>query len=206
MLLRTKLLIHPVTLVTRYGVFAAIVVATIVTGWTTLAGHRTGWLFLPLAALTVLGIWNILQTRHSLMRNYPVIAHMRWLSEELRPFLRQYIVEGNLEGRPYSREQRSLIYQRAKREVDAHPFGTQLDVYNTDYEWITHSIAARHVDPKTFRVEVGGPQCARPYSASLLNISAMSFGALGANAIEALNLGAKQGGFYHDTGEGSISP
>jgi len=204
--LRTTMLIHPVTLVTRYGVFAAVLIATIITGSMALGSRHVLWAFLPLLFLSGVGVWNLLQSRHSLLRNYPIIAYVRWISEELRPFLHQYIVEDNLEGRPYSREHRSLIYQRAKNEVDVHPFGTELDVYGDEYEWVAHSIAARHVDPKTFRVEVGGPQCSKPYSASLLNISAMSFGALGAHAVEALNLGAKLGGFYHDTGEGSISP
>lgn len=204
--LRTTMLIHPVTLLTRYGTFVAILIATAVTFVLLTKGWHVRWAFYPLLVLSVVGIWSLFQTRHTLMRNYPVIALVRWVSEELRPFLRQYIVESNLEGRPYSREHRSLIYQRAKDDVDVHPFGTELDVYSDEYEWLSHSIAARHVDPNTFRVEVGGPQCDKPYSASLLNISAMSFGALGANAIEALNLGAKLGGFYHDTGEGSISP
>lgn len=200
------MLIHPVTLFTRYGVFVAVLIATAITGSMVLGGRHALWIFLPLLFLSAVGVWNVLQRRHSLLRNYPIIAYVRWISEELRPFLHQYIVEDNLEGTPYSREHRSLIYQRAKAEVDVHPFGTELDVYGEEYEWIAHSIAARHVDPKTFRVDVGGPQCTKPYSASLLNISAMSFGALGAHAIEALNLGAKLGGFYHDTGEGSISP
>ncbi|MEJ8574808.1 FMN-binding glutamate synthase family protein [Microbaculum marinum] len=200
------MLIHPVTLVTRYGTFAAIIIAALVTGILVAKGWHVRWLFYPLLFLAAVGIWNLFQNRHTLLRNYPVIAYVRWISEELRPFLHQYIVESNLEGRPYTREHRSLIYQRAKADVDVHPFGTELDVYGDEYEWIAHSIAARHVDPKTFRVEVGGAQCSKPYSASLLNISAMSFGALGAHAIEALNLGAKLGGFYHDTGEGSISP
>lgn len=206
MKLRTTMLIHPVTLLTRYGTFVAVVIAAIITGTMVQHGWHMRWLFYPLLILSIFGVWCLFQTRHTLMRNYPVIALVRWVSEELRPFLRQYIVEDNLEGRPYSREHRSLIYQRAKDDVDVHPFGTELDVYGDEYEWIGHSIAARHVDPKKFRIEVGGSQCSKPYSASLLNISAMSFGALGAHAIEALNLGAKLGGFYHDTGEGSISP
>ena len=206
MKLRTTMLIHPVTLLTRYGTFVVITLAAVITTSLALGGRHYWWIAIPLLILTAIGIWSLFQSRHSLMRNYPVIALVRWISEELRPFLHQYIVEDNLDGRPYSREHRSLIYQRAKDDVDVHPFGTELDVYGEEYEWLTHSIAARHVDPKTFRVEVGGPQCDKPYSASLLNISAMSFGALGAHAIEALNLGAKLGGFYHDTGEGSISP
>ena len=197
---------RPVTLFTRFGLFAFVILGTIVTAGFLGEARFVKWLFLAFLFLTAVGVWNLIQTKHSLMRNYPVIAYVRWISEELRPFLRQYIVESNIEGRPYSREHRSLIYQRAKATMDVHPFGTELDVYEEDYEWVAHSIAARKVEPKGFRVDVGGPQCTKPYSVSVLNISAMSFGALGANAIEALNLGAKRGGFYHDTGEGSISP
>ncbi len=197
---------RPVTLFTRFGTFAFVILGTIVTAGLLGEARFVKWLFLIFLFLTGVGIWNLIQTRHTLMRNYPVIAYVRWISEELRPFLRQYIVESNTEGRPYSREHRSLIYQRAKEALDLHPFGTELDIHESDYEWLAHSIAAREVDPDDFRVDVGGPQCSKPYSVSVLNISAMSFGALGANAVEALNLGAKKGGFYHDTGEGSISP
>lgn len=197
---------RPVTLFTRFGTFAFVILGTIVTAGLLGEARFVKWLFLIFLFLTGVGIWNLIQTRHTLMRNYPVIAYVRWISEELRPFLRQYIVESNTEGRPYSREHRSLIYQRSKEALDLHPFGTELDIHGSDYEWLAHSIAAREVDPKDFRVDVGGPQCSKPYSVSVLNISAMSFGALGANAVEALNLGAKKGGFYHDTGEGSISP
>jgi len=197
---------RPVTLFTRFGTFAFVILGTIVTAGLLGEARFVKWLFLIFLFLTGVGIWNLIQTKHTLMRNYPVIAYVRWISEELRPFLRQYIVESNTEGRPYSREHRSLIYQRAKEALDLHPFGTELDIHESDYEWLAHSIAAREVDPDDFRVDVGGPQCSKPYSVSVLNISAMSFGALGANAVEALNLGAKKGGFYHDTGEGSISP
>lgn len=164
-----------------------------------------GGLFLTVPLL-LLGIYDIFQTKHSLWRNYPIISHIRWLFEDLRPYLRQYIVEDNLEGTPYNRDQRSLIYARAKGDDDFHPFGTKLDVNAHDYEWLAHSVSPALIIDSDLRVNIGGPQCLKPYSASVLNISAMSFGALGANAIEALNLGAKQGNFYHDTGEGAISP
>lgn len=158
---------------------------------------------LPLLALAA---YDYAQTAHTLMRNYPLSARFRWFFEDLRPFLRSYIVESDLEGRPFDHDTRALIYARAKNEVSVHPFGTELDVYSEEHEWIGHSIAPSRNVAGDFRVEVGGPQCTQPYSASILNISAMSFGSLGANAIEALNLGAKKGGFYHDTGEGAISP
>ncbi|HEY0269545.1 MAG TPA: FMN-binding glutamate synthase family protein [Sphingomonas sp.] len=149
---------------------------------------------------------DLAQSEHSLRRNYPGSARFRWFFEWLRPFLRAYVVESNLDGRPFSIEDRALVYARAKGEVDSHPFGTELDVYSSEYEWLAHSMAPAMTAPGETRVLVGGDQCTKPYSASRLNISAMSFGSLGANAIEALNLGAKIGGFYHDTGEGSISP
>ncbi|EQB10669.1 FMN-binding glutamate synthase family protein [Sphingobium lactosutens] len=164
------------------------------------------WALLLFGPILLVALIDLFQTRHSLRRNYPVSARARWFFEWLRPFLRAYIVESDLDGRPFSHDERSLVYARAKGEVDAHPFGTELDVYSDEYEWLAHSIAPSHNAPKETRVHVGTDQCSRPYSAARLNISAMSFGALGAHAIEALNLGAKQGGFYHDTGEGGLSP
>ena len=160
------------------------------------------WLLVPLLAIAA---WDFVQTRHTLRRNYPLVARVRWFMEDLRPFLRAYVVEGDLDGRPFNHDERALVYARAKGELDAHPFGTELDVYSDEYEWLGHSIAPNEKAPESWRVKVGGPQCARPYDASLLNISAMSFGALSANAILALNQGAKLGGFYHDTGEGGLS-
>jgi glutamate synthase domain-containing protein 2 len=157
----------------------------------------------PLAALA---LYDLFQAHHSLRRNYPLTARVRWLFEWLRPYLRAYIVESDLDGRPFSIDERALVYARAHAAEDAHPFGTELDVYSGEYEWLAHSMAPSPDAPADSRVMVGGDQCARPYSASRLNISAMSFGALSANAIEALNLGAKLGGFYHDTGEGGLSP
>ena len=156
--------------------------------------------------LLLLALIDLVQTTHSLRRNYPLTARFRWLFEDLRPFLRSYIVEGPLEGRPFDRVARSLVYARAKKQEDAHPFGTELDVYSDEYEALCHSINPNANAPKRTRVTVGTEQCSKPYEAARLNISAMSFGALGDHAIEALNLGAKIGGFYHDTGEGGLSP
>jgi hypothetical protein len=164
------------------------------------------WLLLVFAPLLVFALVDLFQTHHSLRRNYPASARVRWFFEWLRPFLRAYIVESDLDGRPFSHDERALVYARAKGDVSTHPFGTELDVYSDEYEWLAHSIApSRHAEKYT-RVTVGTEQSSRPYKAARLNISAMSFGALGANAIEALNLGAKIGGFYHDTGEGGLSP
>jgi len=171
------------------------------------AAHpRTLWLLLLFAPLLFFAVIDLVQPHHSLRRNYPVLARARWFFEWLRPFARAYLVESDLDGRPFSREERSLVYARAKGDVDTHPFGTELDVYSDEYEWLAHSMAPSKHAEKYTRVHVGTDQCSRPYQAARLNISAMSFGALGANAIEALNLGAKMGGFYHDTGEGGLSP
>jgi len=147
------------------------------------------------------------QRRHALIRNYPVIGHVRYLLEFIRPEIRQYFIESDREAAPFSRQQRSLVYQRAKGDSDKRPFGTQLEVQALGYEWINHSIAPTQLAGHDFRVRVGeaGNGCTQPYEASVFNISAMSFGALSANAVLALNGGAKKGGFAHDTGEGSIS-
>jgi glutamate synthase domain-containing protein 2 len=164
------------------------------------------WLLILFLPLLITALIDLLQPHHSLRRNYPASARFRWFFEWLRPFLRSYIVESDLDGRPFSHDERALVYARAKGEDSAHPFGTELDVYSDEYEWLAHSISPSRNVEKYSRVHVGTEQCTRPYQAARLNISAMSFGALGANAIEALNLGAKIGGFYHDTGEGGLSP
>jgi glutamate synthase domain-containing protein 2 len=163
------------------------------------------WPLLATVPLALIGTWDLLQSRHSVLRNYPVSAHLRFIFEGLRPELRQYFFESNLSGTPFSRDQRSLVYQRAKNTVDKKPFGTELDVYAQGYGWLNHSAAPAAVSHQPFRIEIGGADCSRPYSGSVFNISAMSFGALSANAIRALNHGAKRGGFAHDTGEGGIS-
>ena len=164
------------------------------------------WGFVVVVPLLLIALWDMVQTSHSLRRNYPLSARFRWLFEDLRPFLRSYIVEGPLDGRPFDRVARSLVYARAKHQEDAHPFGTELDVYSEEYEALCHSINPNPKAPKRTRVTVGTEQCSKPYDAARLNISAMSFGALGNHAIEALNMGAKIGDFYHDTGEGGLSP
>ncbi|MBC7603526.1 MAG: FMN-binding glutamate synthase family protein, partial [Ramlibacter sp.] len=154
--------------------------------------------------LIAVGIRDLRQTRHAVLRNYPVIGHMRFLFEYIRPEIRQYFIEGDADGTPFSRSQRSLVYQRAKGEPDNIPFGTQLDVTRQGYEWINHSMFPTTLASSDFRITIG-PSCAQPYIASIFNISAMSFGSLSGNAILALNKGAKLGNFAHDTGEGSIS-
>ena len=154
--------------------------------------------------LVGLGFRDIRQSQRSVLRNYPVIGHLRFLLEFIRPEIRQYFIEGDNDAAPFSRQQRSLVYQRSKGDSDKRPFGTQRDVSALGYEWINHSLVPSQVDSHDFRVLVG-PTCAQPYSTSVFNISAMSFGALSANAILALNAGARRGKFAHDTGEGSIS-
>ena len=160
------------------------------------------WLF---SGLVGVGIHNLVQTRHSILRNYPIIGLTRFFLESTRKEMRQYFLESDTDGTPFSRNKRSVVYQRAKQQLDKRPFGTTLDVYHPGFEWLTHSAAPKMPDPAGFRILIGGPDCTAPYSASVFNISAMSFGALSANAIRALNAGALKGGFAHDTGEGSIS-
>lgn len=163
-----------------------------------------GSTFLLCAILLGIGVYDLCQTKRSVLRNYPIIGHMRFMLEFVRPEIRQYFIESDNEATPFSRAQRSLVYQRAKGEPDKRPFGTQLDVHGEGYEWMNHSVAPTKVASHDFRITVG-PNTQQPYSMSVFNISAMSFGALSANAILALNKGAKMGGFAHDTGEGSIS-
>lgn len=171
----------------------------------TMAALFLPWVLLVLAPLTLVAIYDFLQGNHTLRRNYPLAARIRWIMEDLRPFFQAYVVEGDLEGRPFSHQERALVYARAKGDLDSHPMGTELNVYSEEYEWLSHSIAPNSSAPDEWRLPIGGPDCSQPYSSSLLNISAMSFGSLSARAIEALNKGAALGSFAHDTGEGSIS-
>jgi glutamate synthase domain-containing protein 2 len=191
--------------ITRFTVFGATIVLTLLC----VAGLLLSpWFLLGVAAfgaLAALGTYDMLQGSHSILRNYPVLGHMRFLFEGIRPEIRQYLIESDADEEPFSREQRSLIYQRAKGVEDKRPFGTRRRVYDSGYEWLTHSAFPRHIDSHDFRVTIGGPDCRKPYEASIYNISAMSFGALSGNAILALNKGAAKGGFAQDTGEGGIS-
>ncbi len=199
----------------RYTVLALCMASTVLGLIAALAWGHWWWLVPVIAVvLSVVGAMDLRQTRHAILRNYPVIGHMRFLLEFIRPEMRQYFIEGDHEALPFSRAQRSLVYQRSKGEPDSRPFGTLLDVSMPGYEWVNHSMAPTKLDSQDFRVWIGGtPEqplsgkdvCTRPYHASVFNISAMSFGALSANAVLALNLGARTGGFAHDTGEGSIS-
>ena len=193
--------IYPV----RYTAFIASVVLLVLSLLASGLTSLSPWWPLLFLALTLVGIYDLRQTHHAVLRNYPVIGHLRFMLEYIRPELRQYFLESETEAAPFSRAQRTLVYTRAKSQADKRPFGTQLDVRAVGYEWINHSIAPSHIDSDNFRIRVGGASCQQPYDISLFNVSAMSFGALSANAIMALNRGARLGGFAHDTGEGSIS-
>ena len=161
---------------------------------------------LVVVVLFMLGLYDVSQRSHAIRRNFPVVGRLRYLFESVRPELQQYFVESNASGRPFSRDLRSLVYQRAKSVTDTVPFGTEKDVYELGYEWMNHSIVAKHPYDPSPRVVIGGPACTKPYSAALLNVSAMSYGSLSTNAIRALNRGAKIGKFLHNTGEGGLSP
>jgi glutamate synthase domain-containing protein 2 len=193
----------------RFVVYTLSIVLTVL--FAALASSDPGLRWLGILAvlfggLAALGTADLIQTRHAVLRNYPISAHLRFLLESIRPEMRQYFFEDEKDGRPFSRDKRALVYQRAKMQLDKRPFGTQYDVYSDGYEWLRHSVAPRPHAPDQFRVAVGGPDCEKPYSASVFNISAMSFGALSPNAIRALNGGAKKNHFAHDTGEGGFSP
>ncbi|WP_313646978.1 FMN-binding glutamate synthase family protein [Pseudomonas sp.] len=194
------------SLLSRYACFAACVLFTLAS--LPFVQHEWLWPFtLTTAILSLIGLFDLLQQRHAVRRNYPILGNIRYLVEAIRPEIRQYLLEADSDALPFSRAQRSLVYARAKNEVSDKPFGTLIDVYQSGFEFIGHSMRpAPLADPASFRITIGGPQCSQPYSASIFNISAMSFGSLSANAIRALNKGAKLGNFHHDTGEGSISP
>jgi glutamate synthase domain-containing protein 2 len=187
----------------RYACFALVAFATLIAAFCWAAKFVSGlWFFIGVGLLLV-GVRDVIQTRHAILRNYPIIGHMRFFFEFIRPEIRQYFIESDTDAIPFSRQQRAMVYQRSKNEHDKRPFGTQLNPYADGYEWINHSISPSVIASQDFRVTIGhGPMA---YSASVFNISAMSFGALSANAILALNKGAQKGKFMHDTGEGSIS-
>lgn len=186
----------------RYSVLTLVLIIGISLIWTPIL-----WSLLIILPLIALGVYDTYQSPRAIRRNFPIWGRLRYVMEDLRPKIYQYFIESDTDGKPFSRIHRSIIYQRAKHELDTTPFGTQLDVYENNYEWLNHSINALPMTTidKDPRVIVGGPDCTQPYSASVFNISAMSYGSLSKNAIAALNLGAKIGNFAHNTGEGSIS-
>ena len=197
--------LKPVNYPVRYTTFFIALAGLCFSLLLTVASGQGYWMCLLFAALSAVGVHDLLQTQHAILRNYPILGHMRFLLEFIRPEIRQYFIESESEAAPFSRAQRSLVYARAKGQSDKRPFGTQLNVDEAGYEWLTHSMAPTTIDSADFRVHVGNTACSQPYDISLFNVSAMSFGALSANAVMALNQGAKMGGFAHDTGEGSIS-
>jgi len=186
-----------------------LILAIALMGITLIAGLLlpiTLWSMLVSAPILVLGFYDFFQTRHSIRRNFPLFGRWRYWLELIRPEINQYFIESNLDGAPFSREQRSIVYQRAKNELDSVPFGMQHNMYEAGYEWINHSLSPKELEASHLRVKVGGPDCIQPYDSSILNISAMSFGSISKNAVLALNGAAKDGNFAHNTGEGGISP
>ncbi|MET8809201.1 FMN-binding glutamate synthase family protein [Streptomyces sp. NPDC004546] len=192
----TRIVIIVLTLLAAFGAALAAAVADSPAWWFAAA---------PLAFLGALGAWDLLQRRHSVLRNYPVLGHLRFLMESIRPELQQYFIERNFDGRPFDRDVRSIVYERAKGTDAEEPYGTERDVYQPGYEYLVPSMAPCPVPETPPRVRIGGPDCVRPYDMALLNVSAMSFGSLSANAVLALNGGAAAGGFAQDTGEGGLS-
>ena len=171
-----------------FAVFAALAIGAVT------YFPKLQWIiFFAASALTLIGICDLVQSRHAIWRNYPIIGHLRFLFEKIGTKMRQYLFESDPDGRPFPRERRAIVYQHAKRELDKKTFGTQGDVYAEGHEWMLHSVAPALVTKELFRVTIGGPHCSQPYSASVLNMSAMSYGALSANAICTLNLGATWG-------------
>src|ERR1700722_2791551 len=199
----------PLPLQARFIVFTWVVLIAVALIFEFVTGHHSILIEIPLVifvALAVIGIRDVFQQNHSVLRNYPLTAHIRFILEEILPEIRQYFLESEKDGTPFSRDKRALVSQRAKKALDKLPFGTQNNVYSAGCEGPGHSRALKPVVEEPFRVGIGGPDCSKPYSASIFNISAMSFGALSSNAIRALNIGAKKGNFAHDTGEGGYSP
>lgn len=194
-MVRTVFIVTSLILITGVGLFSWFV-------------YPIWWAYFILGPLVLLGLYDIFQKKHTILRNFPIIGHFRYMLEGIRPEIMQYFVETDTEGRPFDRIDRSLIYRRAKNVTDTSPFGTQEDTYEHGYEWINHSIYAKspHECPIDTRVLIGGEECSKPYNASIYNVSAMSFGSLSNRAVEALNAGAKIGGFAHNTGEGGVSP
>lgn len=189
-------------------IYAGLLAMTVLVGALVAVWPQVAWLFVFVVIVWLVALYDSLQRHHALWRNFPLLGRGRWVAEALRPFIRQYFIESDTENTPIPRMFRSLVYERAKGDIDTNPFGTKIDTYHDGYEWMGHSLGAVNVeevdaDP---RVEVGGDACAHKYSASVLNISAMSFGALSNAAIRALNKGAKVGNFFHNTGEGGLSP
>src|SRR6476646_6295766 len=190
----------------RFFLGATVLVAGALVTLAAVLGGPGWWVLLAvIAALALLGVHDLTQRRHSILRNYPVLGHMRFLLEGIRPELQQYFIERNFDGRPFDRDTRTSIYERAKGVKDEQAYGTERNTGAIGYEWLMHSAAPMDPPKEVPRVKIGGPDCAKPYDMALLNVSAMSFGALSGAALTALNRGAAAGGFAHDTGEGGLT-
>lgn len=190
---------------TRQYTFVILLIVFASVGLVGLLWPPLWWSMLGIVPLLALGIRDAVQTKHTVLRNFPIIGHFRYMIEYIRPEIQQYLVESNLDAYPIEREYRSLIYQRAKGELETRPFGTDRDVYRPGYEWASHCTMPAPQLEEEPRLNIGGKDCKQPYSSSLLNVSAMSFGSISPEAILALNGGAKAGGFAHNTGEGGVS-
>ncbi len=190
----------------RRAFYAGSLATLVAIGLLSLRTPAVLWSLLVVVPLIGLGLLDAWQTQHAILRNFPLLGRARYMLEEIRPEIQQYFIESSLDAFPIEREFRSLVYQRAKGEASSHPFGTHHNVYGVGYEWAAHSMAGGIPIDKTTRVDIGGAECSKPYRSSFLNISAMSFGSLSPNAVMALNSGARQGGFAHNTGEGGVSP
>jgi len=193
--------------VIRYGAVALLTALAGVLLFLAIVGPWGWWI--PAAvvgAVAAVGICDLVQRKHSVLRNYPVLGHMRFLLEALRPEIQQYFIERNFDGRPFDRDVRTLIYERAKGTASELSFGTERDIDDDGYEYLLHSTAPVDPPEEPFRVRIGGPDCKKPYDIALMNISSMSFGALSGNALRAMNNGARKGRFAHDTGEGGLTP
>lgn len=164
------------------------------------------WSFVVIVPILLIGLWDLYFSSNTILRNFPFFGHFRYLFLSISPEINQYFVENNTEGKPFNKIQRNMVNKRADKKLETHPFGTEEDVYRGNYEWVPHSIYPKQKKDSAPRVRVGGPDCRQPYDAAILNISAMSYGSLSATAVRALNFGAKSGGFYHNTGEGGLSP
>lgn len=163
------------------------------------------WILVILGLLIAQGLHDAFQVHQAVKKNFPLIGHFRYILEAIRPEIQQYFVESNTDGAPINRNIRSVVYQRAKKDLQVQPFGTQEDLYHEGNEWVNHSMFPVEVDQDFDRIKIGSSQCEKPYDSSRLNISAMSYGSLSRNAVEALNKGAAQEKFYHNTGEGGIA-
>ena len=195
-----KTLSHRRKWYTGFTLFVLIIIAIML-----MLNVHYAWILLLLSALTLLGLYDFFQKSHSLLRNFPILGHLRYIFEFFRPEIQQYFIADDKSEMPFDRETRTIVYERSKALNDTIAFGTERDIYAIGYEWVSHSLSPKNVADVSSRIIIGGDQCTQPYSASRLNVSAMSYGALSKNAIAALNKGAKIAGCYHNTGEGGFT-